>query len=68
MNSIPVLGIGKKQKRLSTIAGVVPSLFNLPRGCLFNERCTAVRKECSGTAPPMIDLGGGHIVRCHLYA
>jgi oligopeptide/dipeptide ABC transporter ATP-binding protein len=68
MNSIPVLGIGKKEKRLSTIAGVVPSLFNLPRGCLFNERCTAVRKECAGAAPPMIDLGGGHIVRCHLYA
>ena len=68
MNSIPVLGIGKKEKRLSTIAGVVPSLFNLPRGCLFNERCTAVRKECAGAAPPMIDLGGGHIVRCHLHA
>jgi peptide/nickel transport system ATP-binding protein len=68
MNSIPILGIGKKQKRLSTIAGVVPSLFNLPTGCLFNERCTAVRKECAGAAPPMIDLGGGHIVRCHLYA
>jgi peptide/nickel transport system ATP-binding protein len=68
MNSIPILGIGKKQKRLSTIAGVVPSLFNLPTGCLFNERCTAVRKECAGAAPPMIHLGGGHIVRCHLYA
>ena len=68
MNSIPVLGMGKKQKRLSTIAGVVPSLFNLPTGCLFNKRCTAVRKECADTAPPMIDLGGNHIVRCHIYA
>jgi peptide/nickel transport system ATP-binding protein len=68
MSSIPILGIGKKQKRLSTIAGVVPSLFKLPKGCLFNDRCTAVRKECVTMEPPMIDLGNGHIVRCHIYA
>jgi len=67
MSSIPILGIGKKQKRLSTIAGVVPSLFRLPRGCLFNDRCTVARKECANREPPMIDLGQGHIVRCHLY-
>ena len=68
MNSIPVLGIGKKQKRLSTIAGVVPSLFKLPKGCLFNERCLVTEKECSQLEPPMIDLGNGHLVRCHQYA
>jgi peptide/nickel transport system ATP-binding protein/oligopeptide transport system ATP-binding protein len=68
MNSIPVLGIGKKQKRLSTIAGVVPSLFKLPEGCLFNERCLVTKKECNQLEPPMIDLGNGHLVRCHQYA
>ena len=68
MNSIPILGIGKKQKRLSTIAGVVPSLFKLPKGCLFNERCLVTEKECSQLEPPMIDLGNGHLVRCHQYA
>jgi len=68
MNSIPVLGIGKKQKRLSTIAGVVPSLFKLPKGCFFNERCLVTGKECSQLEPPMIDLGNGHLVRCHQYA
>jgi peptide/nickel transport system ATP-binding protein/oligopeptide transport system ATP-binding protein len=40
MSSIPVLGIGKKQRRLSTIPGVVPSLFRLPEGCLYNDRCS----------------------------
>jgi len=68
MNSIPILGIGKKQKRLSTIAGVVPSLFKLPEGCLFNDRCLVTEKECSQLEPPMIDLGNGHLVRCHQYA
>ncbi len=67
MNSIPILGIGKTQRRLSTIAGVVPSLFKLPEGCLFNERCSAVQKGCGQTEPPMIDLGNGHFVRCHKY-
>jgi oligopeptide/dipeptide ABC transporter ATP-binding protein len=67
MSSIPVLGIGKKQKRLSTIPGVVPSLFKLPQGCLFSDRCSAVLNTCYHVDPPMIDLGKGHIVRCHRY-
>jgi oligopeptide/dipeptide ABC transporter ATP-binding protein len=67
MSSVPILGLGKKQRRLSTIAGVVPSLFKLSKGCLFNERCLMVKKECRHMDPPMIDLGNGHIVRCHLY-
>ena len=67
MNSIPILGLRKKQRRLSTIAGVVPSLFKLPQGCLFNERCSMVMKECTTVEPPMIELGNGHIVRCLKY-
>ena len=65
MSSIPVLGTGKKQKRLSTIAGVVPSLFKLPEGCLFHDRCTMALKDCSRVEPPVTDLGNGHIVCCH---
>jgi len=68
MSSIPILGIGKKEKRLSTIPGVVPSLFKLPQGCLFHERCSVAYTECDQLEPPMIDLGNGHIVRCHKYA
>jgi len=68
MNSIPILGIGKKKRRLSTIAGVVPSLFKLPEGCLFHDRCLITEKECSRLEPPIIDLGHGHLVRCHKYA
>jgi len=67
MSSIPVLGIGKKQRRLSTIPGVVPSLFRLPEGCLYNDRCSEPNKACGHSEPPLIDLGHGHIVRCHKY-
>jgi oligopeptide/dipeptide ABC transporter ATP-binding protein len=68
MRSIPVLGREKKRQRLSTIPGVVPSLFKLSEGCLFNERCTEAREECRRIEPPIINLGNGHMVRCHNYA
>jgi oligopeptide/dipeptide ABC transporter ATP-binding protein len=68
MSSIPVLGIGKRERRLSTIPGVVPSLFKLPRGCLFNDRCTQTLEACGEVEPPLVDFGNGHIVRCHRYA
>jgi peptide/nickel transport system ATP-binding protein/oligopeptide transport system ATP-binding protein len=68
MNSIPVLGREEKRRRLSTIPGVVPSLFKLSEGCLFHERCAEAREECRRVSPPIIDLGNGHRVRCHNYA
>ena len=67
MSSIPILGVGQKQRRLSTIPGVVPSLFSLGEGCLFHDRCVDILKECDRIAPPLVDLGNGHRVRCHKY-
>jgi len=67
MSSIPILGVGKKQQRLSTIPGVVPSLFSLGEGCLFHDRCVDIMTECDQITPPLVDLGGGHMVRCHKY-
>ncbi|MDP1992764.1 MAG: ABC transporter ATP-binding protein [Syntrophales bacterium] len=67
MCSIPILGVGKRQQRLCTIPGVVPSLFSLGEGCLFHDRCVDVFEPCARVAPPLIDFGGGHLVRCHKY-
>jgi peptide/nickel transport system ATP-binding protein/oligopeptide transport system ATP-binding protein len=68
MNSIPVLGREEKRRRLSTIPGVVPSLFKLSTGCLFHKRCSEAREECRRNEPAIINLGNGHRVRCHNYA
>jgi peptide/nickel transport system ATP-binding protein len=68
MRSIPVLGREEKRRRLSTIPGVVPSLFKLSEGCLFHERCSEAREECRRIEPSIINLGNGHRVRCHNYA
>jgi oligopeptide/dipeptide ABC transporter ATP-binding protein len=67
MSSIPILGVGKRQQRLCTIPGVVPSLFSLGEGCLFQDRCTDASEPCGRIAPPMVDFGNGHLVRCHKY-
>jgi len=68
MESIPVLGSHKKVKRLSTISGVVPSLFDLPTGCLFSDRCPDVFADCRVSSPRQYDVGEHHTVRCLKYA
>jgi oligopeptide/dipeptide ABC transporter ATP-binding protein len=68
MNSIPILGRRKKDGKLSTISGVVPSLFTLPRGCHFCDRCPDVFADCRTTDPKMISIGENHHARCLKYA
>ncbi len=68
LNSIPALDRKKKRRRLQTISGVVPSLFRLPEGCLFSERCPDVFEECRRVVPDIKDLGNNHKVRCLKYS
>ncbi|MDZ7580148.1 MAG: ABC transporter ATP-binding protein [Deltaproteobacteria bacterium] len=68
MNSIPVLGHKTRDGRLSTIKGVVPSLFDLPDGCLFNDRCPDVFDDCRRIEPDMYGVGHNHTARCLKYA
>lgn len=68
LESIPSFdSTGEKAKgRLPTIEGMVPSLFNLPQGCSFQDRCFQVKDRCRGAegVPSMTDLQAGHKVRC----
>jgi peptide/nickel transport system ATP-binding protein/oligopeptide transport system ATP-binding protein len=68
LQSIPVLGIGTEGSRLKTITGIVPSLFRLPEGCLFSDRCPDVFGECREVRPKMYTVGRNHIARCLKYA
>jgi oligopeptide/dipeptide ABC transporter ATP-binding protein len=67
LESIPVLGHKTAAGRLSTIKGVVPSLFDLPQGCLFSDRCPDVFDDCRQTAPQMVPVGPNHMARCLKY-
>jgi peptide/nickel transport system ATP-binding protein/oligopeptide transport system ATP-binding protein len=67
MHSIPVVGGRSRGRRLSTIPGTVPSLFNLPPGCLFSDRCPDVFADCRRVAPQLVPVGPNHIARCLKY-
>jgi peptide/nickel transport system ATP-binding protein/oligopeptide transport system ATP-binding protein len=68
LQSIPVLGRDNKDVRLKTISGVVPSLLNLPSGCLYSDRCPDVFKDCRQVEPEMYEVATNHFVRCLKYA
>ena len=61
--SLPSLD--KKTHRLQPIAGLMPDPANLPEGCKFHPRCPDCAGICQEQEPPVTDLGGGHLVRCH---
>jgi oligopeptide/dipeptide ABC transporter ATP-binding protein len=46
------------------IKGEIPNPTQLPHGCLFNPRCPLQTDICLQSRPDLLDLGGGHMVRC----
>jgi peptide/nickel transport system ATP-binding protein/oligopeptide transport system ATP-binding protein len=67
LRSIPALGRGRRDQKLKTINGVVPSLLNLPSGCLFSDRCPDVFADCRNVEVQMYGVGLNHLVRCLKY-
>ena len=52
---------------LKTIPGVVPSLYELPSGCSFQDRCSEVMEVCREREPQLMEKSPGHMVRCWKY-
>ncbi len=50
--------------RLATIPGVVPGLYDRPRGCLFCPRCAYATEHSRDVRPDLRPWAGGQI-RCH---
>ena len=65
LNSIPLI-TSEDRKRLYTIPGSVPSLFEIPEGCLFSPRCPYKIDQCRED-PPISEVESGHQVKCWLY-
>ncbi|MFP5519325.1 MAG: ABC transporter ATP-binding protein [Bdellovibrionia bacterium] len=65
LDSIPHFETGSKLKELKTIPGLVPSLYNLPKGCRFQERCTKAQADCGRQMPTLENLRGSHKVACY---
>jgi oligopeptide/dipeptide ABC transporter ATP-binding protein len=64
INTIPELD--EETEVLETIPGMVPSLYNLPRGCKFQPRCKNALPICSEKEPQTLELGTSK-VSCWLY-
>lgn len=49
------------------LEGSIPSPANPPSGCKFHTRCSECMERCKTEVPKEIDMGNGHVVKCHLY-
>jgi len=56
------------RKGQAVLEGGVPSPENPPSGCRFHTRCPHASLTCREKEPKSIDVGGGHLVACHLVA
>jgi len=59
--------LGRPDLPIAPIEGSVPDLVALPTGCRFGPRCPEVMDCCLEANPPMYEVPGGRLVRCHLY-
>ena len=67
LSSIPRLE-GLRKARLNTIRGMVPSLYDLPDGCRFQNRCPYAMPGCQIDPPALRTVGNDdHVASCYLY-
>lgn len=64
IDSIPKLGQNKTDVNLRPIEGRIPSLTDLPEGCIFRPRCPLAIDKCF-EYPPLYDSGKDRVSRCH---
>ena len=67
LGAVPKLGASLQghTSRLKEIPGLVPSLKQKIKGCVFASRCPLAKEPCLEIAPAMQDKGQGHLVACH---
>ena len=64
---LPRLDARDRSKTLYRIPGFQPSPSDRPDGCTFHPRCDVAKLGlCDVDAPLLIEVGAGHIARCHL--
>jgi peptide/nickel transport system ATP-binding protein len=64
LNAVPPI-VGEEFTPLTAIPGATPNLLRIPSGCPFHPRCPYATEVCSEQTPPLVDLGGTHLVACH---
>ncbi|HZC41798.1 MAG TPA: oligopeptide/dipeptide ABC transporter ATP-binding protein [Streptosporangiaceae bacterium] len=57
----------KRKAAKPALAGELPNAIDRPPGCHFHPRCPSVMPVCREQEPPLIRLGSGRTVACHLH-
>ena len=67
LGAVPKLGasLDGHSMRLKEIPGLVPSLKQKIKGCVFASRCPLAKEPCHEIAPAMQMRANGHQVACH---
>ncbi|MBL8341094.1 MAG: ABC transporter ATP-binding protein [Rubrivivax sp.] len=69
LRSMPNVAGSVAGELVQPIAGSMPALTRLPRGCAFHPRCEfAQAGPCTEAMPALADLGAGRAVRCARHA
>ena len=65
LSAVPSID-GELRERI-VLAGEIPSASNVPSGCAFQTRCPRkIGAICENEEPPLADVGGDHLIRCHI--
>ncbi len=71
LSAVPIADTRVEKKRI-VLDGEIPSAMNPPPGCPFQTRCRWKSEVpgglCDREVPPMVTLGPGHQIKCHLPA
>lgn len=65
LSAAPMVDPSARRERI-ILKGNVPNPANPPSGCPFHPRCPVAIEMCSQVEPELKDVGGGHLVSCHL--
>lgn len=63
IKAIPNMNVGKE---LETIPGNIPSIYEMPSGCNFHDRCNKCMNDCKIKKPQSVEIDGC-LVNCLLY-
>jgi oligopeptide transport system ATP-binding protein len=67
LSAVPIANPRRERARERIVlTGDLPSPARPPAGCRFHTRCPLATERCRVEEPAARDLGGGHVVACHL--
>ena len=59
-------GLRPRAGRAPSLTGEIPSPYAIPAGCRFSSRCRFVEDRCRASEPALVEVGPGHVARCHV--